>query len=331
MSPFPPRSACCLMTGLLLMQVAGTACAAEESDRSMAEIASLLSREWQLGEQRSPGTRYYTLDNRNIEIDSDGSRGEPTTFRLWVEVRARQEDPDGPLSIRCVCRRATITTGDEVSRRIPSFQDYGYDLHLGVDREEQLFGIPHQDFSDLVDDAGEPLDLMEGFQLYGSFVDFHMFDTFTATGEDGFDSNLSSVRRIGQHESTEVGMEVPIHLEPSVLEGSTFRNGTTSLAFQGVTLADGKPCALIEIGSSDGSFELILAPRPGVRMTATGGASYNGELFLEFESHWMNRLEFREFVVSKISMGPMSIGNSITERLVRIRAVNRESFESALR
>lgn len=135
----------------------------------------------------------------------------------------------------------------------------------------------------------------------------------------------------GKQPSTEqVGVEVPIHLEPTVREGSKFKNGSITIGFGGLSLSGGVPSALINIASHDGSFELILAPRPGVVMKATGGSTYQGNFFLELDSHWMNRLEFREFTVSRMTMGALEVGTNVTDRQVLIQAVSRVEFQKSL-
>ena len=314
------------LLSLLLSMLLGTTSAGVDQDQGVEDLAELLAREWRFGNARRPGTRYYTFENVSTEIAKDGSRGAPTTYRLWIEVRAVADKQGGPIAIRCVCRKATITKSEERPRNIPAFKDYEYELHLGIDDEQQVFGIQHEDFNGLVDDADIPLNLMEGFSLYGSFIDFHMFDSFTTESQGEFKSDLSGLRTIGQHHTADIGVEVPVHLEPDILEGSKFKNGSISIAFKGMTLADGVPCALIGIGSRDSSFDLILSPQPGRKMNVKGGSVYSGDLSLELDSQWMSRLEFREFVVSKVTMGPQEIDNFVSERRVRIQSVSQEVF-----
>jgi hypothetical protein len=304
--------------------------ARQPQESATETVAELLAREWRLGGPRRPGTRYYAQENTSTEIAPDGTRAEPTTIRLWIEVRAGLDD-QGRTTIVCRCRRATLARGSSAQRSLQAFQDYEYELHLGVDADGQVFGIEHADFAGLIDDGGEALELLEGFQLYGAFIDFHMFDSLSARGGGEFESDLGSLRRIGQRETTAVGIAVPIHLEPAVLPGSSFKNGSITIGFQGLTLEGAAACALLDLESSDGSFELFLAPEPGLRVRASGGSSFTGSLSLELDSGWMSRLEFREFVVSRLTLGEQELGTSVSERRVRVGSLTEPEFRAQVK
>ena len=119
--------------------------------------------------------------------------------------------------------------------------------------------------------------------------------------------------------------EAPTHLGKAILEGSYFQNGEVTLEFKGLSIVNGKKCAILGVDSGESSFKMIINPAPEMEITAVGGSHYRGDIYKDLDSKWVQKVIFDEIVVTEttLPMAPHKV-NSMIERNIIILNVSGE-------
>jgi hypothetical protein len=58
------------------------------------------------------------------------------------------------------------------------------------------------------------------------------------------------------------------------LPGSSFKNGQITLEFKGLSVVNGKDCALIAYDSGESSFKILMQPTPEMQIQIVGSSHY---------------------------------------------------------
>lgn len=312
---------------------AGRASASGPAEATQAEAMRLLREEldkagggFELGGDRALETRYFFMETRLTHYEPDGARSEGATFKFWLELQP--ETPAGVVTV--ICRKFTVTRPGGREVELPTLRDWSYDFSLataGADEQGQIFGIPHQKFALLVDARGDLLDASSGYLVYNAFIDFHGFNDVFAidSGEGG---GIQDLRRIGDvvvHAAAD--SEPPVGLGEAVKKGSVFRNGRITLELKGVSLVDGRPCALLGYDSGESSYLMYLEPMKGMDMKAEGASHYFGDLHVELGSGWLRKATLFELVVSEAQTGKGKPSHSIIERSIVLETLSEDEME----
>jgi hypothetical protein len=109
--------------------------------------------------------------------------------------------------------------------------------------------------------------------------------------------------------------EAPVDLGDLALPGSVFQNGRIILHFKGLSLHDNHPCAIVKFDSGESSFVMIDQQRSGKQRTSIGSSHYFGDLHINLDSFWINKVVMSEFVT-----GQRTIEEQAPERFVAERS-----------
>ncbi len=149
---------------------------------------------------------------------------------------------------------------------------------------------------------------------------------FADSAADG--KGIQDLKKIGQtivHAAAFT--EPPVNLGDNVSEGSFFKNGEVTLTFKGLSLVNGRSCALLGYDSGESSFKMNLTPAPTLEIQTVGSSHYRGDIFKDLETNWVQRVTMTELVVSETTLPmPPNKLDSVIERIILIRNVSAKEF-----
>lgn len=317
---------------VVLTVAAGFGHTPARADERASGLKSVLTRDFDLGKRRSPGTRYFEMVTTWVSFGPDGKRGETETYRAKLKCVPQG---DAAAGYRYTCQRFIYVKPDGTQVSIPALKGWTYTFkttETGFDENGYVFGIDHAKFQQLTDDSGNLLGPDKSYLIYNSFIDFHGFcDHFAIPATKG--QGIQHLTRIGQrivHSSAH--SKAPVNLGSNIKEGSFFKNGEITLTLRGLGIIDDAPCAIVGFDSGVSSFEMLMEPTPGLEVKSVGASHYFGDIYVDLASRWTPKVDMGELVISqtKVPMPgnapPMTI-DSIQERNTVIKAVTKEVFE----
>lgn len=163
----------------------------------------------------------------------------------------------------------------------------------------------------------------EGFQFFVKLIDASTFDIIRSFGEYG-----SKLTRIGQ--STELGADElrGIIDFPPLFTNTRFQHSAMKTTFQGITVAEGAPCAVIEYRSDDSHIYMTMNMM-NMKFPSTATSYYWGTIMLSLETGKIVRAELYEHVVSWIDLSPAAKPTrSIVRRELTLEAMDRASYNA---
>jgi hypothetical protein len=304
-------------------------CSKNTSDEGSSRgITSYLQQEFELAGARSPEGRYYLMETKIMKYALDGKRTDVDTFRLkleYIPASTSGKDQD-----EYICRQFTVQQGTEPEASIPALTGWSYVFIEGYDEEGRVFGIDHERFENLENSERKALPADMAYFVYNTFIDFHGFcNAFAERTDEG--KGIQDLKRIGDkivHAASFT--EPPVSLGSNVAEGSTFKNGEVTLEFKGISLVDDILCSVVAFDSGESSFTMIMQPTPEMEIKTVGSSHYKGDLFIDMESNWVQKVVMDEIVVSEtiLPMPPHKI-NAVIERMSTIRSVNASVFSQS--
>jgi hypothetical protein len=285
---------------------------------------SILYEAFDLGGERSEAAQYYRMESTLLTYAADGSLRSTDVFRLGLEYLTAGLAGGEDAEIKCLFFTVQLADSSEVD--IPGLKNWSYAFkQTGMDEMGQIFGIDHSKFENLVDSNGDVLPPHKTYHVYNAFVDFHSFcDVFAEPAPE--DKGVQDLEMIGDTIVHAAAFsEPPVNLGSNVMEGSFFRNGRITLAFKGLSVVNGRPCALIEYDSGESSFRMKVRPMPGLEVDTVGSSHYRGDIHKDLESNWVQMVTLSEMVVSEttLPMPPDKI-NTVNERTIVILNISED-------
>ena len=286
-----------------------------------------LAQDFNLGGQRSMERHYFHIQNNYIKYQQNGERAVRESYSVLLSCEP------GEHGDTCTCHRFIIKL-DEMENAIPELENWTYLFNPGedgLDEHGQVLSIPHDKFANLTTTDGTPINEEHRYAIYNSFIDFHGFNIFVNSMQDG--SGIEDLHRIGDKIVHDAAYsEPPVNLGSAIKEGSVFRNGEVTLTLKGISKINDKICALVGFDSGESSFSMKMEPMPNMLVNTDGSSHYFGDLYVDLDSHWLQRADMAEFVVSETlipSMNNMKIPG-IVERRVAILNVPYDEFTKLL-
>ncbi|HAR35845.1 MAG TPA: hypothetical protein DCR87_02850 [Acidobacteria bacterium] len=320
--------------GLVVVLLAALNPAFTGQGQSAAKLPKKLSGlkgPFNLAGERAPDVQYYQQEMKLIQLGFDGKRKSVETFKLKLKrVPARLSGQEGDL---CTVGEFTIQSGAQPPAQVRELSGWSYvfrEMTGAKDEKGQVFGIPHDRFGDLTFSNGRKVPGITGYQIYNSFIDFHSFcDIFARPVEGGV--GIQDLKYPGQSLRHAASFtEPPVNLGQALKEGSVFRNGEVRLTFKGLGLMNGLACAIIGYDSGESTLKVIMPGGPGGDIITEGGSEYIGDIYINLDTRWIERVTMDEFVVTETSLPPGMGGQKIQSYTVRhltIQKISREEFE----
>lgn len=317
---------CKIYSAVFIMILTAMTCSKNILDEGSSKgITSYLQQEFELAGDRSPEKRYYLMETMLMRYALDGTRTGTDTLGLkleYVPARISGKDQD-----EYICREFTVQQGTGSPASIPALTGWSYVFVEGYDEEGRVFGINHDRFENLETSEGIALSPDIAYFVYNTFIDFHGFcDALAERTDEG--KGIQDLKKIGDkivHAASFT--EPPVNLGSNVAEGSTFKNGEVTLEFKGISLVDDILCSVVAFDSGESSFTMIMQPTPEMEIKTVGSSHYKGDLFIDMDSNWVQKVVMDEIVVSEtiLPVSPHKI-NAVIERMSTIRSVDESVF-----
>ncbi|MCI0692340.1 hypothetical protein L0337_10105 [candidate division KSB1 bacterium] len=289
-----------------------------------------LSQTFDLAGKRSQVPQYFLMESKLINYALDGKRTGTTIYRLRLKCTPAKLTKTAGEEYTCVRFTVQQSNGSEVE--IPALKNWAYIFHEPeVDEKGQLFGIDHAKFENLTDSAGKPLPSDQTYHVYNAFIDFHSFcNVFAERAAQG--SGIQDLKKIGQKIVHSAAFsEPPVNLGSKILPGSSFKNGQITLEFKGLSIVNGKQCALVEYDSGESSFKMLMQPTPELKIQTVGSSHYFGDIYKDLSTNWVQKATMIEFVVAEVALPmPPNKLNTVIERRILILNVSADEFSSQL-
>lgn len=193
-----------------------------------------------------------------------------------------------------------------------------------LDEKGQLYSVPEETFENLEDDSGAELPFETGYQVYSAFYYFHSYTAFAEPSTTG--NGIQDLKGIGDKvivEGSFTKSPIPGKLAK---EGSFWKNGEITLAFNGLSVVDGKLCAVLGLDSGVCHWRMLLTYMPIMNLKTVGVSNYQADIYLDQESRWVRKLDKVLFEITKTTMWGIPVENSIPVTKLLIRALSKEEF-----
>ena len=288
----------------------------------------ILPQTYNLAGERSQETQYYVLESKLFTYALNGNRISTDIFRLYLKcVPSQIAGTDGD---QYICKKFTIQLGDVPEVAIPGLENWTYVFtndSIGIDEKGQVFGIDHSKFEKLTDSIGNLIPQDKTYHIYNAFIDFHSFcNVFADRTPEGH--GIQDLKMIGEKIVHDAAFsEPPVNLGTNISEGSFFKNGEITLEFKGLSIVNGKQCAIVGYDSGESSFEMIMNPMPNMEVHTVGSSHYMGDIYKDLTTNWVQKITMTEIVISETTLPmPPNKVNSVIERNIIIRNVNENEF-----
>jgi hypothetical protein len=290
---------------------------------------SVLTQQFDLGKKRSLEPQYYHMDIEIITRASDGSRANVETYSM--RLMGKPDNLSAGMANRWTCAWFKLKIGEGPKVTVPAMEGWSYDFNrgVGIDDHGQVLGIPHAKFESLTDNKGQKLDALVGYQVYNQFVQFHAYvDGFAAPDLEG-GKGIQDLKRIGDR-IVFVGFpeDMPLDVGLIIKEGSIYKAGEETLEFKGLSVVDGKPCALLGVDGGEGSYTMVIEVMPNINANTVGGTRYFGDIYVDLASMWLKKAEITVVDVTETSMGGQVVANTTIESHYRIRAMTEKEYRA---
>ncbi|MGD8779721.1 MAG: hypothetical protein PVH88_12250 [Ignavibacteria bacterium] len=293
-----------------------------------AQLKPILKQTYTLSGERTKEPQCFILETILTNYNLNGTITGKDVLKLYL--KCIPQESNGNNTYKYSCRKFSIKQGDSGEVTIPALENWSYlfgNNPNGYDEKGQVFGIDHAKFEKLTDNLGNPVSQNMSYWVYNSFIDFHGFCNVFAepvTGGKGI-QNLKEINQKIIHASANT--EAPVNLGSNVSEGSYFKNGEITLAFTGISLVNDAACAIINFDSGESSFKMKMTVAPGMDITTTGSSHYKGNIYINTNTFWVEKVVMDEFVLSETTVpGQPDKINSVTGRNTIIYNVDGKEF-----
>ena len=98
-----------------------------------------------------------------------------------------------------------------------------------------------------------------------------------------------------------------------------------------MSIVNKKETAIVHYDSGESSFKMIMEPMPGVTINTLGRSHYFGDIFIDLNTKWVQKIVMAEIVIaqSKLPFPPNEI-SSIAERQSQILNVSQMQYENKI-
>jgi len=292
-------------------------------------VKDALLGEFDLVGERAREIHYYMVQS---ELATHSSKGALKNRDIYCEIlKVEPGNRSAGEADRFTCKKFSIIPGDASEVRIPSLEGFSYDVNKdlldanGIDQNGELYSVPEETFEGLIDDSGAKLAFEVGYQVYSAFYYYHSFTDYAEPPSQG--KGIQNLKRIGDHVVVE-GSYAESPLPGKLAKDSAFwKNGEITLAFNGLSIIDGKPCAILGLDSGVCHWNMPMTYMPIMNLKTTGVSNYQADIYLDLETKWVRKLDMVLFEITKTTMWGIPVENSIPVTKLTIKALTKDEFD----
>jgi hypothetical protein len=289
----------------------------------------VLTQAYDLVGERSKETHYYIVQSELGTHSSKGVLKSTDVYREHLKVEAG--DRSTGEADRFTCKKFSLKRGDAPEVTIPSLEGFSYDVNKdlldanGIDENGELYSVPEETFEGLEDDSGAELPFEVGYQVYSAFYYYHSYTDYAEATSQGV--GIQDLKKIGDTVVVEGSFaESPL---PGKLakEGSFWKNGEITLAFNGLSIVDDKTCAVLGLDSGVCHWSMPMTYMPIMNLKTVGVSNYQADIYLDLESRWVRKLDMVLFEKTTTTMWGIPVEKSIPVTKLSIKAINKAEFD----
>jgi len=288
-----------------------------------------LLREYDLVGKRSNETHYYIVQSELATHSSKGVIKSTDVYRELLKVETGNRSAGE--ADRFTCKKFSVQRGDTPKVTIPSLEGFSYDVNKdlldanGIDENGELYSVPEETFEGLEDDNGTQLPFEVGYQVYSAFYYYHSYTDYAEPTSQGV--GIQNLKRIGDRIIVEGSFaESPL---PGKLarDSSIWKNGEITLAFNGLSIVDGKPCAVLGLDSGVCHWNMPMTYMPIMNLKTVGVSNYQADIYLDLETKWVRKLNMVLFEITTTAMWGIPVDKSIPVTKLEIRTLAQDEFD----
>jgi hypothetical protein len=257
-------------------------------------------------------TIYYHGNHLGTMKDRDEVLG---TFKREL-LKASQESFVAKYTWKDVRMGHSPTIKEEITKwkPLPFAEGFTY--------ETDLFGVY---FLETINTTDIPK-TMEGMRFWVNIMDAHAQFELLRTETHG---SISQIKKIGDRVSTPGAHTEGEWDFPPLVTDSTFANGDYDTIFTGLSLVDGKTCAVLEYINADSRLSSKMQMTPKMILKQDGTSNFWGRIFVDLESGKLIKGDLYEYVIVQIEGAPFSKPMRLFERrIVEIEKITKNEYEN---
>jgi hypothetical protein len=285
--------------------------------------------EFDLVGERTRQTHYYVVQS---ELATHSSKGVLKSTDVYVELlKVEPGDRSAGEADRFTCKKFSIKRGDNLKVSIPSLAGFSYDVNKdlldanGIDQNGELYSVPEETFESLVDDSDAKLPFEVGYQVYSAFYYFHSYTDYAEPTSQG--KGIQDLKTIG--DSVVVAGSFSESPLPGKLAKDTafWKNGEITLGFNGLSVVDEKPCAVLGLDSGVCHWSMPMTYMPIMNLKTVGVSNYQADIYMDLETKWVRRLDMVLFEITSTTMWGIPVEKSIPVTKLMIKALTKDEFD----
>jgi hypothetical protein len=289
----------------------------------------ILQGEYELVGERDRETHYYRVQSELATHSSKGVLKSTDVYRELLKVEPG--DRSAGEADRFTCKKFSLKRGEATEVSVPSLEGFSYDVNKdlldanGIDQNGELYSVPEETFEGLVDDSGAKLPFEVGYQVYSAFYYYHSYTDYAEPPPQG--KGIQNLKRIGDSVVVE-GSFAESPLPGKLAKDSAFwKNGEITLAFNGLSIVDEKPCAVLGLDSGVCHWSMPMTYMPIMNLKTVGVSNYQANIYLDLESKWVRKLDMVLFEITSTTMWGIPVEKSIPVTNLTIKAVTKDEFD----
>jgi hypothetical protein len=178
-----------------------------------------------------------------------------------------------------------------------------------------------------VDSTNIPKTLV-GMQFWVKLMDAHSQFELLRTETHG---SISRIKKIGDRVSTPGANQGGGWDFPPLVTDSTFANGDYDTIFTGLSLVDGKTCAVLEYINADSRVSSKMQVTPKMKFDQDGTSNFWGHIYVDLKSGKLLKGDLYEYVLVQIEGIPLSGQMRLFERrLIEIEKITKKQYENSI-
>jgi hypothetical protein len=289
----------------------------------------VFNQEYDLVGERSKETHYYLVQSELATHTSKGVLKSTDVYREYLQVEPGNRSAGE--ADHFTCKKFSLKRGNTPEGTIPSLNGFSYEVNKdlldanGIDENGELYSVPEEIFEDLEDNSGTKLPFEVGYQVYSAFYYYHSFTDYAESNTRG--NGIQDIKRIGDRVIVE-GSFAESPLPGKLAKDSAFwKNGEITLAFNGLSIVDGKPCAVLGLDSGVCHWSMPMTYMPIMNLKTVGVSNYQADIYLDLESKWVRKLNLVLFEKTTTTMWGIPVEKSIPVTKLAIRTLTKDEFD----
>jgi hypothetical protein len=168
---------------------------------------------------------------------------------------------------------------------------------------------------------------LEGMRFWVKLMDAHAQFELLRTETNG---SISQIKKIGDRVSTPGAHQGGGWDFPPLVTDSSFANGDYDTIFTGLSMIDGKTCAVLEYINADSKVSSKMQVTPKMFFKQDGTSNFWGHIYVDLGSGKLLKGDLYEYVIVQIEGPPLSASMRLFERrLVEIEKITKNEYDIA--